>query len=427
MPMSYGTPRTILQFHPVKLLHTSDWHLGARLHERDRSDDQRRFLAFLRDAVAEERPDALVVAGDIFDVRQPTATAQRLYYDFLADAVRDGCCKSIVIISGNHDSAQLLAAPDRLLVRLGVRVVTGYGVEGADEVVAVGDGRGGCALAIAAVPFMSDAALANSARVCEGSGGADLPTLARRVADGFRIRYAAAIGEARRLADSAPIVAMGHCTVTGAQLSDQRSERGRQIGGLDERDAGAFAGADYVALGHLHVPQTLGEGGRVRYCGSPLPMSFAEAESRKSISVVEFGERSGDAVRLREIAVPEFTPLRVIEGAQEEIREKLLALSASASSPVLAALKVTGGDGDMAAFVGSARAVATGSHVEILQIEDARPRTATAAQVLRDETQTLEALAPHDVGMMRLADEHLSQDELAVYSAMLSDVIAETL
>lgn len=409
----------------MKLIHTSDWHLGAKLHERDRSEDQRRFLAFLRDAIAEERPDALVVAGDVFDVRQPTAGAQRLYYDFLADTVSDRACKNIVVISGNHDSAQLLAAPDRLLARLGVRVVADMGADAADRVVAIGDGRGECALAIAAIPFLNDATLANAARPPGGMrGGAELAAMPQRVAEGFRLCCAAAIAAARRAAQAAPVVAVGHCTVAGARLSDLRSERARQVGGLDERDPGAFAGADYVALGHLHVPQTLGERGRVRYCGSPLPMSFAEASARKSISVVELGARAGEPVALREIAVPEFTPLRVIEGTHEEIRDGLRALVASAQSTVLTALKVTGGDGDMAAFVCAARAAADGSKVEILQIEDARQRTALAAKTLRD-AQTLDALTPLDVGMSRLADLHLSPDELSRYAAMLSDVIAE--
>ena len=408
----------------MKIIHTSDWHLGAKLHERDRSDDHRRFLDFLRGVIESERPDALLIAGDVFDVRQPTPAAQRLYYDFIAETARAGLCPSIVVTAGNHDSPQLLAAADQVLRRLGVRVVAKPGDCATDEVVTLNDGRGGCGLAIAAVPFINDATLANFCRDASADAPGEPQKMQQRIARGFRAHYDAVMAEARRQAAGAPIVAMGHCTITGSRLSDQRSERGRQIGGLDERDAAAFSAADYVALGHLHIPQKIDAAGRIRYCGSPLPMSFAEAGARKFINVVELGERAGDAVNVREIAVPEFTPLRVLDGSQEKIRADLATLAANATTPVLAALKVTEGEGDMAAFVNGVRAIVNGSRVEILPIEDARQRPSGAIQTIR-ETATLDALSPYDVAMLRLTDEHLSADELSTYSSMLTDVISE--
>ena len=107
----------------MKLIHTSDWHLGARLHDQDRGEEHDAFLAFLRGLVRAERPDALVVAGDVFDVRQPTPAAQRRYYQFIADLRNDGACGRLILIAGNHDSAALLAAPKELLAQLNATVV----------------------------------------------------------------------------------------------------------------------------------------------------------------------------------------------------------------------------------------------------------------------------------------------------------------
>ena len=392
------------------------------MHERDRTEDHKRFLSFLRSLVETERPDALVIAGDVFDVRQPSPAAQRLYYDFIADTARAGLCPAIVVIAGNHDSAQMLAAADQILRRLGVRVIAKASPDIAQEVVTLENADGSCALAIAAVPFMNDAELANFWR-SSGENGDGL-TLLQKIAHGFRAHYAAVIAEAKRQANGAPILAVGHCTVTGSRISDERSERGRQTGGLDERDAAVFAGADYVALGHLHIPQKIGDSGGVRYSGSPLAMSFAEAGQKKFVNIVEFGEHSGEEVRVREIEVPEFTPLRVLEGTQEKIREDLTALVAHSTSTVCVALKVTEGDGEMSSFVNGARALAQGSHVDILPIEDLRKRETKKAQELW-RSATLEILEPMDVAMLRLADEHLDDGELKTYRTMLEEIFGE--
>ena len=401
----------------MKIIHTSDWHLGAKLHERDMGDDHRRFLDFLRALAADERPDALIVAGDIFDTRQPPPSAQRLYYDFLADVAREGVCPAVVAIAGNHDSAQLLSAADRALGRLGVHVVARADAPAPSQVVALRGGDGACSLAIAAVPF------ANIARACGAEECGNMP-LQRRISSGFRLHCRAVLDAAKAAARGAPVVAVAHCTLAGARLSDARSERGRQTGGLDARDAAAFAGADYVALGHLHVPQCVGGDGCVRYSGSPLAMSFAEAGQRKSVCIVEAGARSGGAVAVREVAVPEFTPLRVVAGSQRGILDELAALASSAASPVLVALKVTEGEGEMSAFAAAARAVAQGGKVEILPIEDARERETGGADAMR-QAATLDELSPLDVAMLRLEEERLAPEEAAAYRAMLEEVVGE--
>ena len=146
----------------MKIIHTSDWHLGARLHEEDRSGEQQAFLEWLLRLMEDEKPDALVVAGDVFDVKAPSPAAQRLYYGFLAKVVKSGTCGKVVVVAGNHDNAGLLAAPASLLGELDISVVArAQGGEAVSkEVVEVKGADGATHLVIAAVPFMYEAELA---------------------------------------------------------------------------------------------------------------------------------------------------------------------------------------------------------------------------------------------------------------------------
>ena len=406
----------------MKLIHTSDWHLGAKLHEKDRSDEHRLFLKFLIELLRRERPDALLVSGDIFDVRMPSSEAQTLYYRFLATAVKEQLCGQIVVTAGNHDSARLLAAPDRLLNLLRVTVVARAGQDPANEVVTLRRPDGSPALAIAAVPFLSDGELMDFARDAGETEGEP----ARLRALGFRAHYANVLAEAHDQAKGAPVVAMGHCTVLGSRLSDSRSERAQQVGGLDQRALDAFEGADYVALGHLHIPQPLA-GGRVRYSGSPLAMSFSEAEQQKILCMVELGEKAGAPVAVTEIPVPEWTPLRVLKGCPAEIRDGLDALvEAAGAKAVYVAAHVTQGEGeDLKALGDTLRKQTEDSGVQVLAVRDERPLPEGAG--LQDWTENateLTALKPEEVARRFLEEKRLSEELLDHYMALFDDVIA---
>lgn len=406
----------------MKIIHTSDWHLGAKLHEQDRGEDHRAFLAFLATLIAEEKPDALVVSGDVFDTRQPTPAAQKLYYDFLAEVARGGNCGKVVVTAGNHDSSSMLAAADGVLRRLQVEVVSRAGDDPAGEVCRVDGADGLPALVIAAVPFMGDGELANFARAAGST--AEVPT--ERLAAGFTAHYAAVFAEAKRVAGNAPVVVTGHCTVSGARVSDERSERGRQIGGLDAREGAAFGDADYVALGHLHIPQFVGEGERVRYSGSPLAMSFAEAGCAKSVTVVEFAGAAGGGIAVREVPVPDFTPLRVFEGGTEGVRHAVTALVAAKPALVYAAVRITEGEGELAPFWSELDSVVQGSGVRILLKENARPHAQPGSGLAAASEKTLSAMTPLEVATLRINEESdLTEEERSTYVSMVEKVIGE--
>ncbi len=171
----------------MKIVHTSDWHLGARLHDRDRGAEHDAFLGWLRALLREERPDALLVSGDVFDLRQPGPAAQERYYRFLAGVAEDRSCRRVAVTAGNHDSASLLSASGRVLGLLGVTVVARAAPDAAGEAVAVCDEAGRTLGAVAAIPFMGEQELWNLARAAGRAEG----DRAARAEAGFRAHAAA--------------------------------------------------------------------------------------------------------------------------------------------------------------------------------------------------------------------------------------------
>jgi len=398
-----------------KLVHLADLHLGARLRDRDRLAEQALMLDWLCGLLAREQPDALALAGDLFDVYYPSASAQQLWFDFLARVRREGLAGHVVAVAGNHDSPSALGCAGRLLDLVGVSLLAGDAAP-EREALRVPCADGG-ALAFAAIPFQREGALRTQ-------GGGDAVA-------GFRAHAAAALAAARALAPDAPLVAVAHATLSGASFSDGESERARRaVGGVEAVPADAFAGADYVALGHLHVPQAVGGREAVRYAGSPLPMSFAEAASTKSVCVVEFAGGPGDAPAVRAEPVPDFRPLRLLSGSREETVAAARALAAEAPSgpagAAWAALSVSAGEGSFAETCRLVRAALEGSGVELVAVSDDRAPDAdaspSAAAAL--SVEDLRALTPERLAADRLAepDLRLAADERAGLLALLREV-----
>jgi DNA repair protein SbcD/Mre11 len=279
----------------MKLLHTSDWHLGHQLHGVARDREHAAFLAWLVDACEREQVDAIVISGDVFDGSNPPATAQAAYFGFLADVSARVPGIAVVVIAGNHDSPARLDAPAPLLARLRVHAV---GALRDDPVVALRRrGDGAIAAWLAAVPFLrlGDVAHWQASRTEPDASRSDPEVPIRAI-------YADAVRAARaRREPGQALVVTGHLHVTGAEPSTL-SERRIVIGGVEAVGGDLFA-ADvaYVALGHLHKPQRVGRD-TVRYAGSPIPLAMNEADYRHQVLVVELdGER---ARQIRAIEVP---------------------------------------------------------------------------------------------------------------------------
>lgn len=266
----------------MRILHTADWHLGARLVERDRLSEHAAFMDWLIGVLRSEKIDALLVSGDVFDAANPPQDAVALYFDFIK-RLADLKTVRTVITGGNHDSAAHLNGPRDLLRRFEVHVF-GHAAAAPDAVVDLGD------VVVGAVPFLRERDLRQAA------AGEAMSDVQAQVRAAIRAHYKAQLEACSAVANGRSMIAMGHLTVLGAATSD--SERDIHIGNLGAIGADVFDGFDYTALGHLHRPQKVAEREAVRYSGSPIALSFSEAADTKSVVILETGKEGVKSISL---------------------------------------------------------------------------------------------------------------------------------
>ncbi|WP_116126554.1 exonuclease SbcCD subunit D C-terminal domain-containing protein [Lewinella sp. IMCC34183] len=307
----------------IRILHTADWHLGHRLYDRDRTPEHRGALNWLLKTVEAEAVDLLIVAGDVFDVTNPSNQAKELYYDFLARLVRTGCAAA-VIVGGNHDSPGLLDAPRGLLRQLRLHVVGAAGAPAGERVFSLECGTG--QVVVAAVPYLRERDLRTS------QFGESSTDRLDRLREGIRQHFVdiAAAAEEQRADPSAPIVATGHLFAAGATDSEEKNS---YIYQADEQNIAAahFPSCfDYVALGHVHRAQHVGTFDHVRYSGSLLPLTFVEGQAARSVCLVELGP-AGSPVVTRKIGVPTQRTLVRLHAPLEEVKAGLQHAAAAAT------------------------------------------------------------------------------------------------
>ena len=276
---------------PLNILHTSDWHLGRRLYGRMRYEEFEAFLSWLEEIIYSQQINVLIVAGDIFDTMTPSNRAQALYYEFLGK-VSKSCCQHIVIVAGNHDSPTFLDAPSNVLKFLNVHVIGTACEDLNNEVLVLDDADGTPHCIIAAVPYLRDRDVRSS------SAGESADSKDANVIKGIRAHYdeVASIAKAKQteLAEAnqryIPIIATGHLFAAGGTTTEDDGVRELYVGSLGKISADMFDESfDYVALGHLHVPQRVGGRESIRYSGSPIAMGFGEAKQQKQVLLVQFG------------------------------------------------------------------------------------------------------------------------------------------
>jgi len=292
----------------VRILHTSDWHLGRLFHRASLLDEQAAALARIVEVVREERVDVVVIAGDLYDRAIPPAEAVELFDTTLLELRRAGA--AIVAISGNHDSAVRVGYGDRLLAEVGV-TVRGDLSRAADP-VELPARDGGASVVVYPIPYLDPLAAAHVSGVTDAvavdvpADGADHTGEARRrVSHHDAMTWATARARAdlaQRRSDGARVrsVVVAHTFLTGGNPSE--SERELTQGNVDQVRLDAFDGFDYVALGHLHQGQAF-DGGRVAYSGTPLPYSFSEQHHTKAVRLVDLAPDGTVDVRVVPLGV----------------------------------------------------------------------------------------------------------------------------
>lgn len=297
-----------------RVLHTADWHLGKTLHDQDRYDEHDRFLKFLLETIVAKDIHALIIAGDIFDSTNPPPLALRLYYEFLASVYHTTGC-AVVVTSGNHDSPAHLEAPKDVLKALNIHVV-GTIPKNLKDVLVFLPNAENPKIAIAALPFLRDRDL----RI--GQMGQSQDEIRKNIQEGIRNRYQEIAESAKAYqVKGVALIATGHLTVLGSSKSE--SERDNiHIGGLGHVTTDVFPDLfSYVALGHLHRPQNVGQNERFRYSGSPIPLSFSELSDKKEIRLLEFLD--GELTLNEQIAIPQVRQLFQLKTTQHELEDAL--------------------------------------------------------------------------------------------------------
>ena len=386
----------------MKILHTSDWHIGRTLYGRKRYEEFEAFLPWLAETIQQNEIHALLVAGDVFDTSAPSNRAQELYYRFLC-RVAASSCRHVVVIAGNHDSPSFLNAPKELLKALDVHVVGSATSDPEHEVLVLRNTQNAPELIVCAVPYLRD----RDIRVVEA--GESVDDKEKKLIDGIQTHYAtvAVMAKHKReeLGVDIPIVAMGHLFTAGGQTIDGDGVRELYIGSLAHVTAGIFSSSfDYVALGHLHVPQKVNGSESIRYSGSPLPMGFGEAKQQKSVCQVEF-HRTTASVEL--INIPVFQKLERAKGDWNEVSRRILELSAMDSWTWLEIIY----EGDE--VIGDIRerleAAISGTQMEILRIKNNRIIDRVLSQT--HEEENLDDLDVNDVFKRCLAVHNVPKDQ----------------
>lgn len=278
----------------MKVLHTSDWHLGQQFYEHHRTQEHQYFLDWLVETLCREQIDLLLVAGDIYHTATPPSFAEQQLYQFIKQAKQACPALHIVIIAGNHDSANRIETAKPLLKQFDTYVIGRYDKTAPESCLIKIETDNGNAQVVA-MPFLRPADV----------------TLDTQNDKAYQQGVAHAYQSVISLCDdnTAPIIVMGHLHAKGGTISED-SERNISIGGFDAVTAEVFTDkADYVALGHLHKAQVVAKCDAKRYCGTPMPMSFSEKNYQHQVLVCEFNGKTCESVnplytpRLRELIV----------------------------------------------------------------------------------------------------------------------------
>ena len=298
----------------MKIIHTSDWHLGQKLINRDRLMESQFVLSWLYQYILDHEIEGLIIAGDVFDNLNPPNAARNLYYKFLSSLVNTSC-QHIVVVGGNHDSATMLDAPAEVLKAVNVYVIGGAREDITEEIVYWKDENEQIKGVCCAVPFLSDKDVRKSV------AGESYKEREDNIRLGIKSHY-------QQLADiltkeelpNIPIIATGHLYAAGAH-DDKESKI--YIGNFENMAASEFPDLfDYIALGHIHRSQRIGGTNHIRYSGSLIPLSFSESNNQKGILQLDFeGKNLKEVIQ---VDVPVFRDLLRIKGSNEEVREKLI-------------------------------------------------------------------------------------------------------
>ena len=402
----------------MKILHTSDWHLGQYFMMKTRENEHQAFLSWLISVVDDQKVDVVVVAGDIFDSASPASYARKLYADFVVQ-LQQSYCSQLVIVSGNHDSVAVLNESKSLLNALNVSVLAGLSEDLNEHIIEVSNSQGEKGL-VCALPFL------RAGDVMSGEHGLSAKQKQMNLQQGISQTYERIyqLAKEKQTEQHSFLMATGHLTAVGCSVTE--SVRDIYIGTLTAFPSTLFPAFDYIALGHLHRAQTVQKNNRIRYSGSPIPLSFDESKHQKQVVIIESGKPE---LVINEYPIPCFQLLMVIKGDLKQVSEQLTQLVSEPSTDgvwVEVKLKQAYVEIDLQSVLSE---IVAGSRIEILKVSS--PQVNESSQWSEQQGVTLETLTPTQLFEYRLSsEENLSgeqQEQLTLlYKQVLADVEAQS-
>jgi exonuclease SbcD len=404
------------KFKRMRIIHTSDWHLGQHFMGKSREGEHRAFLGWLLTLIVSSRADCLVVAGDIFDTGTPPSYARTLYNDFIVSLQKTGCTMT-VILGGNHDSAATLNEAKELLACLNTRVVGNITTTFTDHVLVLNDRRGNPGAILCSVPYIRPRDLVAS---LAGQSGQDKKQALIEAISGFYngvFDAASALKNEIMANKPLPIIATGHLTIVGGKTSE--SVRDIYIGSLDAFPAAKFPPADYIALGHLHRGQRIKGADHIRYSGSPIPLSFDEAKQPKQVLLVDFEQ--GGLKAIEEVEIPCFRTLVCIKGDLAAIEENINKLPDPAGGRTLWLEVEVAMDDYLTDLSNRIQLMIEDKPIELLRIR--RKRKGVESILPAASKEKLEELKPHEVFLRRLVAEEMDDSQKDQLMGLFKEIL----
>ena len=389
----------------MRIIHTSDWHLGQFFINKSRQQEHKQFIDWLLQQVLEHEVDAVIIAGDIFDTGAPPSYARELYNQFVIGMNNLG--RQLIILAGNHDSVSTLNESKDILAQLNTQVISAAADDLSTQVLQLKNKAGHIGAIVCAIPYLRPRDIMQSQ--AGESGQQKQQALGQAISQHYKEVFQLAQQQRDELAQPVPIIATGHLTAMGVTTSE--SVRDIYIGNLEAFPAKDFPAADYIALGHIHRPQRVAKTDYIRYCGSPIPLSFDElgadpTKTVKQVLLVDFTD--GKLTSVEPLMIPIFQPMQVIKGDLVSIEKQLAELATVQGLPIWLSIEVDTQDylNDLQQRI---QALTADMNVEILQLRRARKQQ--QQRIEREDKELLNELTPADVFERRLATEEFTSDE----------------
>jgi DNA repair protein SbcD/Mre11 len=408
----------------MKILHTSDWHLGQQFYEHDRRNEHAAFFAWLLTTLVEQQIDLLLVAGDIYHTATPSASAENQLYQFIKEAKKRCPQLHIVITAGNHDSANRILAAQPLLAQFDTHVVGRFDAASPSDVVLTINTNNKRAV-IVAMPFLRTSDVSPLSQTENGPS----------YAQGVKKAYEFALEHAATLQiEHSPLIVMGHLHAKGGDISSD-SERNLVIGGEEAIAAKVFGEhAHYVALGHLHKAQQVAKNDTIRYSGTPIPMSFSERNYRHQVNIVEFSSDDNQVINttVNPLYIPRLAEVIILPHGEcvplAQLCEQIKALDTTqyAIAPYLR-VKLKSSDID-SSFREQIEQALEGKQVRFCGIERVREQSADNNQhTVFEDLSEVEMLNPLNLLEQAFANDKdmAGQSVPAEIKTLLTEVIGE--